>query len=155
MKELLREFGKLLEAQLPGRFHPAREQLLLATLLTLETAFHRVREAEAPAFFGLYRAELAAQDLNDLLRRFVRILTRTFHARSGRLLLLDQSIAGRLKRPLYIERGNPSERLIADPRMRGRYASYWSHPLGASALVQFGFPVRYPWLPRELAPLGP
>jgi len=154
VKELLREFAKLLETQLPGRFHPAREQLQLATLLTLETAFHRVREAEAQAFFGLYRAELEARDLDDLMRRFVRILTRTFHARSGRLLLLDESIGGKLTRPLYIERGKPAERLIADPRMRGRYASYWSHPLGASALVQFGFAVPYPWLPRELALLG-
>lgn len=154
VKELLREFGKLLEEQLPGRFQPAREQLLLATLLTLESAFHRVREAEAQAFFGLYRAELEARDLDELLRRFVRILTRTFHARTGRLLLLDRSIAGRLSRPLYIEHGQPAERLIADPRMRGHYASYWSHPLGASALVQFGFSVPYPWLPRELALLG-
>ena len=151
VKDLLREFARLLESQLPGRFHPAREQLLLATLLTLETAFHRIREAETQTFFGLYRAELEARDLNDLMRRFVRILTRTFHARSGRLLLLDQTISGKLTRPLYIERGKPAERLIADPRMRGRYASYWSHPLGGSALLQFGFSVPYPWLPRELA----
>jgi len=154
VKELLGEFATLLEAQLPGRFHPAREQLLLATLLTLETAFHRVRESEAQAFFGLYRAELEARGLDDLLRRFVRILTRTFHARAGRLWLLDRSVAGKLSRPLYIERGQPAERLIADPRMRGRYASYWSHPIGAAAVVQFGFSVPYPWLPRELALLG-
>ena len=35
--------------------------------------------------------------------------------------------------------------------MRGRHASYWSYPLGEGALVQFGFRVPYPWLPRELA----
>src|SRR5260370_19895612 len=122
VKALLREFGKLLEAQLLGRFHPAREQLVLATLLTLETAFHRVREAEAQAFFGLYRAELEARDLDDLLRRFVRVLTRTFRARSGRLLLLDQSIARKLTRPLYLERGKPAEPLIRAPRLPRRYA---------------------------------
>jgi signal transduction histidine kinase len=154
VKEVLREFAKLLEAKFGKRFQPAREQLHLATLLTLESAFHRVREAEAQAFFGLYRAELEARDLEDLLRRFVRILTRTFHARAGRLLLLDQAAGGKLARPLYIERGKPAECLIADPRMRGRYASYWSHPLGKTVLVQFGFPVPYPWLPRELALLG-
>jgi len=151
VKDALREFATLLEAQLPGRFHPAREQLLLATFLALETAFHRVREAEAQAFFGLYRAELEARNLDDLLRRFVRVLTRTFNARAGRLLLVDQAPDRRLSRPLYIQNGKPAERLIADPRMRGRYASYWSHPMGASALVQFGFSVPYPWLPRELA----
>ena len=81
VKEVLQEFGKLLEARLAGRFDPAREQLLLATLLALNSAFYQVREAEAQAFFGLYRAELEAHDLDDLLRRFVRILTRTFRAR--------------------------------------------------------------------------
>src|SRR5689334_526301 len=90
VKETLRAFGKLLETRLGQRFQPAREQLYLATLLTLESAFHWVREAEAQAFFGLYRAELEARDLEDLLRRFVRILTRTFHARAGRLLLKDE-----------------------------------------------------------------
>jgi signal transduction histidine kinase len=35
--------------------------------------------------------------------------------------------------------------------MRGRYASYWSYPIRGAALLQFGFRVRYPWLPRELA----
>src|ERR1035441_9443482 len=35
--------------------------------------------------------------------------------------------------------------------MRGCYASYWSYPIRNAALVQFGFRVRYPWLPRELA----
>ncbi|HEY2018328.1 MAG TPA: sensor histidine kinase [Bryobacteraceae bacterium] len=154
VREILREFGKLVEARLEGRFQPAREQLHLATVLTLEGAFHRVREAEAQAFFGIYQAELEARDLEDLMRRFVRILTRTFHARAGRLLLLEQSITGKLSRPLYIERGKPTESLIADPNMRGHYASYWSHPLGSSALVQFGFPVPYPWLPRELTLLG-
>jgi two-component system sensor histidine kinase UhpB len=35
--------------------------------------------------------------------------------------------------------------------MRGRYASYWSYPLGEGLVAQFGFSVKYPWLPRELA----
>ena len=153
VKEILREFGKLLEARLGTRFQPAREQLYLATLLTVESAFHSVREAEAQAFFGLYRAELEAHDLDDLLRRFVRILTRTFHARAGRLLLLEEDIGKKLSRPLYIERGSAAESLIADPAMRGSYASYWSFPMGTVALVQFGFAVPYPWLPRELAVL--
>jgi signal transduction histidine kinase len=151
VRELLREFDRLLETELPGRFQPAREQLQLATILTLETAYQRVREVESQAFFGLYEAELEARDLDDFLRRFVRILVRVFRARSGRLCLPEKGVTGRLTRPLYIESGKASERLIADPAMRGRYASYWSHPMGNTALVQFGFPVRYPWLPRELA----
>ena len=148
--EVLREFGGLLDPVLEGRFEPAREQLQLATVLVLNDTFYQVREAESQAFFGLYHAETEAADLADLLRRVVRVLTPAFRASAGRLFLLDQPAAGRLARPLYIERGRPDERLIADPEMRGRYASYWSYPIGTGALLQFGFRVRYPWLPREL-----
>jgi len=171
VNEVLREFGGLLDPVLAGNFEPAREQLHLATVLILNDAFYQVREAETQAFFGLYHAETEAAGLDDLLRRIVRILTPAFRASAGRLFLLDRPAAGKLARPLYIERGQPDERLIADPEMRGRYASYWSYPIGPSppwstaaapeapcrpakgsaALVQFGFRVRYPWLPRELA----
>jgi signal transduction histidine kinase len=41
--------------------------------------------------------------------------------------------------------------MVLDKVMRGRYASYWSYPLGSSTVAQFGFAVKYPWLPRELA----
>jgi len=151
VNEVLREFGGLLDPVLAGQFEPAREQLQLATVLILNDAFYQVREAESQAFFGLYHAETEAADLDDLLRRIVRILTPAFRASAGRLFLLDRPAAGKLARPLYIERGRPDERLIADPEMRGRYASYWSYPIRPAALVQFSFRVRYPWLPRELA----
>jgi signal transduction histidine kinase len=152
-KETLKAFGPLLDAALAGRFEPAREQLHLATVLALHDAFYQVREAEAQAFFGLYRAESEASGLDDLLRRFVRILTRAFRARTGRLLLLDRPPRGKLAQPLYIESGQPAEKLIADPQMRGRYASYWSFPMRPAALLQFGFGGRYPWLPREVTML--
>ena len=151
VNEVLREFGGLLDPMLAGRFEPAREQLHLATVLVLNDAFYQVREAESQAFFALYHAETEAAGLEDLLRRIVRILTPAFQASAGRLFLLDRPAAGKLARPLYIERGRPDERLIADPEMRGRYASYWSYPIRNAALVQFGFRVPYPWLPRELA----
>jgi signal transduction histidine kinase len=150
VQEELRTFGTLLDPLLAGRFGPAREQLHLATTLTLNNAFYQVREEEAQALFGIYRAEAEAVDLQDLLARLVNILTRTFHARAGRLHVLDRPPAGKLARPLYIEPG-AGEKLIVDPQMRGSHASYWSFPLRSVALVQFGFPVRYPWLPRELA----
>ena len=134
-----------------GRFDPAREQLQLVTMLALNHAFYRVREAESQAFFGLYCAEAEARDLDDLLSRFVGILTRTFHASAGRLLLLDAPIGPKLLRPLYIRRGQAAERLIVDDSMRGRHASYWSYPLRPAALVQLGFPTLYPWMPREQA----
>jgi len=151
VREVLRELGAILDPEFAGRFEPAREQLQLATILAMKQAYYQVREAETQTFFGLYRAEREAVDLNDVLRRFVGILTQAFRARAGRLLLLDKPATGKLARPLYIERGRPEERLVADPGMRGRHASYWSYPVGSAALIQLGFPVAYPWLPRELA----
>src|ERR1035437_2423192 len=132
--EVLREFGGLLDPVLAGQFEPAREQLHLATILILNDAFYQVREAESQAFFGLYRAETEATVLEDLLRRIVRILTPAFQASACRLFLLDRPAAGKRAQPLYIERGQPDERLIADPEMRGRYASYWSYPIGPSQI---------------------
>jgi signal transduction histidine kinase len=149
VEEVLRDFAGLLDAELEGRFQPAREQLQLATTLALHQAYYQVREAESQAFFGIYCAEAEAEDLDDLLRRFVRILTQAFHARAGRLLL--QPPAGALARPRYMERGQAAEKLIGDEAMRGRYASYWSYPLDPVGVVQLGFRSPCRWLPRELA----
>lgn len=150
---LLRRFDSLVGEALKERFAPAREQLLLATLHSLEKAFYEVREAEVQAFFGIARAEAEAADLDDLLRRFVGVLTRTFHARAGRLLLAPEGTAAEdgTARPLYIERGSAAERRIADPVLRGRYACYWSYPLVSPGAIQLAFAAPYPWLPRELA----
>jgi signal transduction histidine kinase len=149
-KETLRAFGPLLEAVLGKSFEPAREQLYLVTVLALKGAYYQVREAETQAFFGLYQAEIEAEDPEELLSRFVRVLTRTFRARTGRLLLLEDPPKGPLAQPLYVERGQGREKLVVDPAMRGHFASYWSFPIGAVGLLQFGFDQSYPWLPREL-----
>jgi signal transduction histidine kinase len=151
VNEILTRFGAGVQTALAGRHAPAREQLHLLTILALNAAYFEVREAEAQAFFGLYHAESEAAGLDDLLLRLVRILTRTFNARTGRLLLVDQPLKGKLARPLYIRRGRPEEALIRCPRMRGAYASYWSFPVRGQALIQLAFAVPYPWLPRELA----
>jgi len=150
VNEVLEYFDSLLKTRLGGRFAPVREQLHLATRLQLENAFYQVREAEAQAFFGLYRAEAEATDLDDMMRRFLAVLARTFQA-SGGGLLLPQTPSLELSKPLYIERGQPDEQRIADAQLRGGYASYWSFPLGPSAVIQLGFSTRYPWLPREQA----
>jgi signal transduction histidine kinase len=137
-----------------------RQQLHLRTLLTVNNAYYQVREAETQAFYGLLRAEMDATGLDDLLRRFILILTRTFRAQSGRLIpLLDQSsvaphLLKRLARPRYISAGTPDERLVLDQNMRGVHQSYWSIPFFSgrhlAGLIQFGFPTPYRWLPREL-----
>lgn len=149
--EVLKGFGRLLDSALHGLFEPAREQLYLATVLALQDAFFQVREGESQTFFGLYRAEVEANGLDDLLVRFVRVLTRAFGARSGRLFVLERPRCGKLARPLYVERGQANEKLIADPKMRGRHASYWSFPISPAGLIQFAFDSPSPWLPREAA----
>jgi signal transduction histidine kinase len=151
VQDALSDCGVLLDPVLAGRFQPAREQLHLATTLTLNEAYYRVREAETQALFGIYHAAAAALDFDDLLRRLVRVLTPAFRAQAGRIVALPQLVEGKLAKPLYIERGSPNVTLVADRAMRRRHASFWSYPLGEKLLAQFGFAVKYPWLPRELA----
>jgi len=151
VRDALRDCEALLDAVLNGRFQPAREQLHLAITLTLNEAYYRVREAETQALFGIYGAEVAALSFDDMLHRFVRVLTPAFQAQAGRIVALSQPAAGKLAKPLYIERGGAGAGLVADPAMRGRHASFWSYPMGEKLLAQFGFAVKYPWLPRELA----
>jgi|ERR1017187_5036790 signal transduction histidine kinase len=149
--QVLRQFDDMLEPLLQGRFGPSLEQLQWATLLALERAYYRVREAESQALFGIYRAGAEVADSGELSGRLVRLLARAFHARAGGLLVIKEGELDRqLRQPLYIEQGTPEERWIADPALRGRHASYWSYPLNGSAAIQLGFPVPYPWLPREL-----
>ncbi len=62
-QDALRDSIALLDPVLAGRFQPAREQLHLATTLTLNEAYYRVREAETQALFGIYRAEVTALEL--------------------------------------------------------------------------------------------
>jgi signal transduction histidine kinase len=150
---ILGEFGEVLERELGGGHAPSREQLQLVTRLALHQAYYQVRETESQAFFGLYHAETQAVSLEDLLERLVRVLTRAFRARCGRLQLLDILPAGKLVRPLYIRHGSCDEELIACPDMRGAHASYWSFPIRDVALLQLGFSEHYPWLPRELTML--
>jgi len=163
----IREYDRLIDPLLANRYpqqaaslEPLREQLYFCTVLALNNAFYQVREAETQAFYGLLRAEMDATNLDDLLRRFIIILTRTFRAQSGRLIPIGEppQIAAktlkRLGRPRYITRGSAEEELIIDTEMRGLFQSYWSIPYFSdrrlAGLIQFGFPTPYRWLPREL-----
>ena len=165
--DALREYDGILDALLANRYpkqaasiRPAWEQLHFGSVLTINNAFYQVREAETQAFFGLLRAEMEASGLDDLLRRFITILTRTFRAQAGRLIPLngETEIPGRLLKRLarsrYIPAGSSDEELILDAGMRGKHQSYWSIPFflerRLAGLVQFGFPTSYRWLPREL-----
>jgi signal transduction histidine kinase len=153
-----RELDRLLTSHAP--LQAVRQQLHFRTLLAVNNAYYQVREAETQAFYGLLRAEMDAAGLDDLLRRFIVILTRTFHAQAGRMIPLAERpsigsrVLKRLARPRYIAAGSRDEELVLDRAMRGVFQSYWSIPFFADSrlagLVQFGFPKPYRWLPREL-----
>jgi len=144
----LADFGALLDPLLEDRFAPAREQLRLATSLALNNAFYQVRESEAQALFGFHRARAEADGLDATLQAIVHALSRAVRARAGRLVRLPAPASGKLAMPLYIERGEPDERLIDGAAFERRYASYWSYPAGA-AVIQLAFAKPCPWLPRE------
>ena len=137
-----------------------RRQLHFRTVLMVHNAYYQVREAETQAFYGLLRAEMDAAGLDDLLRRFIVILTRTFRAQAGRLFPFTErpplaaGVLKRLARPRYIAARGRDEDLVLDPAMRGLFQSYWSIPFFSggrlAGLIQFGFPSPYRWLPREL-----
>ena len=147
-RTMVREMEALLDPILGGRFAPSREQLHLATVLALDRAFGIVREAEAQALFGIYRAEAESKAGGELLRRVAAVLARTFGARAFRVAD-GGDLNQRLQGPLFIARGTPGDRLIVDGAMRRTCRSFWSHPLGGTAVVQLGFAASYPWLPRE------
>jgi signal transduction histidine kinase len=165
--EALREYDRELDRLLAKRYprqHAAlqavRQQLHFRTLLAINNAYYQVREAETQAFYGLLRAETEAAGLDDLLHRFILILTRTFRAQAGRMIPLTDRppiasrVLKRLAQPCYIATGSPDEELVLDAGMRGVFQSYWSIPFFSgghlAGLVQFGFPTPYRWLPREL-----
>lgn len=139
-------------------FQWTREQLHFCVVLSLNNAFYQVREAETQAFYDLFRAELEAKNLDELLKQFLENLTRICQAQVGRLLLLDpksdswqakaavggeaENGAGvwpasrvgpamrkQLAKTRYILRGEPAEKLIIDRRLAGKCRSYWSVPL--------------------------
>jgi signal transduction histidine kinase len=138
----------------------ARQQLQFCIILTLNNAYYQVREAETQAFYELFRAELQAANLDDLLRRSLETLRKFCHAEDGRMMLFDPEqppaprLLSRLAKPQLVPRGKPADALILDPQLRTRYPWFWSVPLAedgrVAGVLQLAFSSEYPWLPREL-----
>src|ERR1019366_4978137 len=139
--EAVGEYDRQLDGLLAKRYprqHAAlqgvRQQLHFRTLLAVNNAYYQVREAETQAFYGLLRAEMEATGLDDLLQRFILILTRTFRAEAGRMSPFGDRppmvsrMLKRLARPCYIAAGSRDEELVLDRGMRGVFQSYWSIP---------------------------
>ncbi|HSM79899.1 MAG TPA: sensor histidine kinase [Bryobacteraceae bacterium] len=63
-------------------------QLRASVLLTLNTAYFQVREAEGEAFFALFQAELLSRNPDDLLARFLEALRSYCRSDAARAYLL-------------------------------------------------------------------
>jgi len=162
----LREYDRVLDPVLVlshpdeyKNFRWARQQLQFCVILTLNNAYYQVREAETQAFYELYRAELQADNLDDLLQRFVLTLGRFCHAEDGRMTLFDPDnppaprLLNRLAKPRLVPCGKQAD-LILDPQLRAGFPWFWSVPLAdngrVAGVLQLAFSSQYPWLPREL-----
>ena len=154
----------------------ARRQLHFVILLTLQRAYHRVREAEAQTFYEVFRVQLEAATLEELLLGSLRVLAGFCGAAEAHLFLLDREqtfwrplastglrrppalaasdrLARRLERPRSLASGAGSKGLLLDARWQERFAWAWSVPLrkegAAVGVIQFAFTKPYDWLPRE------
>ena len=162
----LQEYDRLLTPALnkiepagQANFQWVREQLNFCVILTLNNAYYQVREAETQAFYELFRVELEAHNLDDLLRRSIETLVGVCHADAGQLYLLNDAgtawvlrstasstpggnAAGtslratpvqrqRLARPRQIDPGSSMAVHLLDTAWKAKYKSCWSIPLAA------------------------
>ncbi len=74
-----------------ANFRWVREQLHFCVILTLNNAYYQVREAETQAFYELFRIEMEAKNLEELLQRFLESLAHVCHADAGRLYMLNEA----------------------------------------------------------------
>ncbi|MBV9607948.1 MAG: GAF domain-containing sensor histidine kinase, partial [Acidobacteria bacterium] len=67
----------------------ALEMLSSATVVTISNAYFDVKSRQSAALLSVLDAELSAGDLEGLLSRVLRVITSTFSAANGALLLRD------------------------------------------------------------------
>lgn len=168
-----------LKALLPeedANFRWVREQLHFCVILTLNNAYYQVREAETQAFYELFRIEMEAANLEDLLRRFTESLVHVCRANAGRLYMLNEDstewvlkaaspkpepfsapnqagLIKKLSKPRFLNGNGHTSGVILDKSWQDRFECCWSIPLAANGrtagVMQFGFSKNYEWLPRE------
>ena len=159
-----------------ANFRWVREQLHFCVILTLNNAYYQVREAETQAFYELFRIEMEAANLEDLLRRFTESLVHVCRANAGRLYMLNEDskewvlkaaspklepfsapnhpgLIKKLSKPRFLNGNGHTTGVILDQSWQDRFDCCWSIPLAANGhmagVMQFGFSSNYEWLPRE------
>ncbi len=168
-----------LQALMPeeeANFRWVREQLHFCVILTLNNAYYQVREAETQAFYELFRIEMEAKNLEELLRRFLESLVHVCHADAGRLYMLNEDstewvlraaspkpepfsapnhagLVKKLSKPRFLNGNGHNAGVILDESWQHRFDCCWSIPLATkgrtAGVMQFGFSKNYEWLPRE------
>ncbi len=179
----LREYDVIVEEEI-SRSLPAqaanlawaRNQLHFLAVLSLNTSFYQVREAESHAFYELFRAEVESHTLLQMLPRFLAVLSEYTGAQAARLYLLkdpgvlysaaslprgaagsevelNARLQAAVSRPRSVLMPGPAAHVALDPAWLGKYRTCWSVPLLAEdrlqGVLQFAFHKNYHWLPRE------
>ena len=97
----LKEYEEALAPDLK-RFFPkdfqnylsALDHLYFCVKLTLNSAYYRVRDLEAQAFYEVFQDQLESLSVHDLMHRVLETLMGTFRAQAGVILLRDAESAG-------------------------------------------------------------
>ncbi len=168
----LSEYDKLLDTEFAklasdeaANFRWVREQLQFCAMLSLNNAYYEIREAEAAAFYELFRDEVESRSLVELFDKFLETLTKYCRADGARYLGFDaanncwrgsgqvfpntSAISQRLLKPQC----GAAKQLLTGVAWQGNYATVWSMPLihgdRLTGVFQFAFKKPYQWLPRE------
>ncbi len=164
--EALQEYDSLLgptagalDAAEAANFHWVREQLQFCIVLTLNNAYYQVREAETQALYELFRGELEARNLDELLQKFLATLTKACRAEAAQLCLwgdgkgparvlrvdgpqadeverhapLPAALRKQLARPQQMKPAAQKSELLLDPSWKSQYQWFWSVPMSAAS----------------------
>src|SRR5580698_2576290 len=121
-----------------ANFRWVREQLHFCVILTLNNAYYQVREAETQAFYELFRIEMEANNLEELLRRFLESLVHVCHADAGRLYMLNEGATEwvlRAASPKPEPFSAPNRAGLIKKLSKARFLNGHGHAAGASTGV--------------------
>jgi signal transduction histidine kinase len=153
----LSEYDRMLVpllARLGGEYHRdhlwVREQLHFLVMLTLNRAYFQVREREAEAFYDLFRAELDARSLDELVYGSLAVLTRFSNAEETHIFLLDTERSVFVLRATAPDQAARSRRNIEAPFDAARTRSLAARSVrtsgrSAQLLLDPSWPERFAW----------
>ncbi len=141
--EALQEYDLLLTPTLRrlmpaeyANFQWVREQLHFCVILTLNNAYYQVREAETQAFYELFRVELEARNLEELIRNFLEALLQVSQADAGHIYLLNEGASEWIRQASTPAAGESAPSAVIVPRVAARRSVFSKpHCLNLKALA--------------------